>query len=117
MRAPDAPGPRPSYTGWVEPPSSSHTAGAGEDVRLTLYTSAFCEPCMQTRAVLAQAAHMVPRLRVTERDVARASAEAERDRIQVTPTVIVSTAAGDEVFRAEGVPTLQQVLVAAAKAL
>jgi glutaredoxin len=86
-------------------------------VRLTLYTSAFCEPCMQTRAVLAEAARLVPGISVTERDVARASTEAEEDRIQVTPTVIVSTASGDEVFRAEGVPTLQQVLVAAAKAL
>ena len=86
-------------------------------MRLTLYTSAFCEPCMQTRAVLAEAARLVPGISVTERDVARASTEAEEDRIQVTPTVIVATASGDEVFRAEGVPTLQQVLVAAAKAL
>ena len=86
-------------------------------MRLTLYTSAFCEPCMQTRAVLAEAARLVPGISVTERDVARASTAAEEDRIQVTPTVIVSTASGDEVFRAEGVPTLQQVLVAAAKAL
>lgn len=86
-------------------------------MRLTLYTSAFCEPCMQTRAVLAEAARLVPGISVTERDVARASTEAEEDGIQVTPTVIVSTASGDEVFRAEGVPTLQQVLVAAAKAL
>jgi len=72
---------------------------------------------MQTRAVLAEAARLVPGISVTERDVARASTAAEEDRIQVTPTVIVSTASGDEVFRAEGVPTLQQVLVAAAKAL
>jgi hypothetical protein len=96
--------------------SEEHRVGRG-DVRLTLYTSAFCEPCMQTRAVLAEAARLVPGIRVTERDVARASAQAEEDRIHVTPTVIVSTASGDEVFRAEGVPTLQQVLVAAAKAL
>jgi len=86
-------------------------------VRLTLYTSAFCEPCMQTRAVLAEAARLVPQVTVTELDVARNMESAEADRIRVTPTVIVSTPAGDEVFRAEGVPTLQQVLVAAAKAV
>ncbi len=72
---------------------------------------------MQTRAVLAETARLVPTATVTELDVARNAARAEADRIRVTPTVIVSTAAGEEVFRAEGVPTLQQVLVAAAKAV
>lgn len=84
---------------------------------LTLYTSAFCEPCMQTRAVLAEAARVVPRLAVTERDVARSVDLAEADGIRSTPTVIVHALDGSEVFRAEGVPTLQQVLVAAAKAI
>jgi protein-disulfide isomerase len=86
-------------------------------VKLTLYTSAFCEPCMQTRAVLAEASRLVPEATVTELDIARYENRAQADGIRVTPTVIVSTAAGDEVFRAEGVPTLAQVLVAAAKAL
>jgi protein-disulfide isomerase len=86
-------------------------------VKLTLYTSAFCEPCMQTRAVLAEASRLVPEASVTELDIARYEDRAQADGIRVTPTVIVSTAAGDEVFRAEGVPTLAQVLVAAAKAL
>jgi hypothetical protein len=86
-------------------------------VKLTLYTSAFCEPCMQTRAVLAEASRLVPEATVTELDIARYEDRAQADGIRVTPTVIVSTAEGDEVFRAEGVPTLAQVLVAAAKAL
>ena len=86
-------------------------------MKLTLYTSAFCEPCMQTRAVLAEASRLVPEASVTELDIARNEDRAEADGIRVTPTVIVSTAAGEEVFRAEGVPTLAQVLVAAAKAL
>lgn len=72
---------------------------------------------MQTRAVLAEAARLVPQVSVTELDVARNIQSAEADGIRVTPTVIVSTAEGSEVFRAEGVPTLQQVLVAAAKAV
>ncbi|WP_431247316.1 thioredoxin family protein [Leifsonia xyli] len=87
------------------------------EARLTLYTSAFCEPCMQTRAVLAEAARLAPRIAVTERDVARNLEQAERDRIRSTPTVIVHAADGSEVFRAEGVPTLAQVLSAAARAL
>ncbi|MFF1574620.1 thioredoxin [Leifsonia sp. NPDC058292] len=86
-------------------------------MKLTLYTSAFCEPCMQTRAVLAEASRLVPAATVTEFDVARNMEQAEADRIRVTPTVIVSTADGAEVFRAEGVPTLGQVLAAAAKAV
>jgi hypothetical protein len=94
-----------------------HLSGSIRVMNLTLYTSAFCEPCMQTRAILAEASRLVPAATVTELDVARNVERAETDRIRVTPTVIVSTAAGDEVFRAEGVPTLQQVLVAAAKAV
>jgi protein-disulfide isomerase len=86
-------------------------------MELRLYTSAFCEPCMQTRAVLAEAARLVPDAKVTELDVARNNDSAEADRIRFTPTVIVNNADGVEVFRAEGVPTLQQVLVAAAKAI
>lgn len=84
---------------------------------LILYTSAFCQPCTQTRAVLAEAARIAPRLSVTERDVARSMELAEADGIRSTPTVIVSAADGTEVFRAEGVPTLQQVLAAAARAV
>ena len=52
-----------------------------------------------------------------ELDVARDVAEAEADGIRITPTVIIRDADGVEVFRATGVPTLAQVLVAAAKAL
>jgi alkyl hydroperoxide reductase subunit AhpF len=87
------------------------------EAQLILYTSAFCEPCMQTRAVLAEAARLAPRIVVTELDVARHAERAEHDSIRSTPTVIVTGANGDEVFRAEGVPTLAQVLAAAAKAL
>ncbi|WP_431277314.1 thioredoxin family protein [Leifsonia poae] len=94
-----------------------HRAQEVADMKLTLYTSAFCEPCMQTRAVLAEASRLVPTATVMEFDVAREMERAEADSIRITPTVIVSTADGEEVFRAEGVPTLQQVLIAAAKAV
>jgi len=86
-------------------------------VIVDLYTSAFCEPCHLTRAVLADAVRLVPAAEVTERDVVHSEAQAEADNIRVTPTVIVRSADGTEVFRAEGVPTLPQVLSALAKAI
>jgi len=86
-------------------------------MELTYFSSAFCEPCMQTRAVLAEVERLVPQASVRELDVARDVVEAEADGIRITPTVIIRDAAGVEVFRATGVPTLAQVLVAAAKAL
>jgi len=86
-------------------------------MEFTFFTSAFCEPCAQTRAVLAEAARLVPHATVRELDVARDSEEAEANGIHNTPTVIVKNEAGTEVFRAAGVPSLAQVLVAASKAL
>lgn len=86
-------------------------------MELVLYTSAFCEPCMQTRVVLAEAARLVPEARVEEFDVVRYEDQAIGDGIRSTPTVIVRTPDGVEVFRAEGVPTLTQLLTAAAKAI
>jgi protein-disulfide isomerase len=54
---------------------------------------------------------------VHEFDVARHVDEAAAAGIRVTPTVVVLDDARREVFRAEGAPTLQQVLVALAKAV
>ena len=82
-----------------------------------LYTSAFCEPCHLTRAVLADAARLVPAAQIVERDIVKFESRAEVDGILVTPTVIVRSADGTEVFRAQGVPTLPQVLTALAKAI
>jgi hypothetical protein len=87
------------------------------EVIVDLYTSAFCEPCHLTRAVLADAARLVPAAQIVERDVVAFEAQAEVDGIEVTPTVIVRSADGIEVFRARGVPTLPQVLTALAKAV
>jgi thiol-disulfide isomerase/thioredoxin len=89
----------------------------GSGVIVDLYTSAFCEPCHLTRAVLADAARLVPDAEIVERDIVASEAQAEVDGIRVTPTVIVRGADGVEVFRAEGVPTVPQVLAAFAKAL
>lgn len=72
---------------------------------------------MLTRAALAEAAKFVPSAKIAELDIVRDVEEAERAGIRSTPTVIVLTDAGEEVFRAEGIPTVNQVLTAFAKAL
>lgn len=86
-------------------------------MQLVLYTSAFCTPCTQARSVLTDAARLVPQATVIERDVATENELAYDDEIRITPTVVVLNDAGTEVFRAVGVPTLNQVLAAAAQAL
>ncbi len=88
-----------------------------QTVQLVLFSSAFCEPCMQTRTVLEEAARLIPGASFADLDVVAHVDEAEAEGIEVTPTVLIRNAAGDEVFRAEGAPNLNQVLVAAAKAL
>ena len=68
-----------------------------------------------TRAVLKQVAELVPAAKIAELDVAIDTTEAEKAGIRSTPTVIVVGSDGVEVFRAEGVPTVNQVLVAFAR--
>lgn len=86
-------------------------------MQLTLVTSAFCGACARTRAVLNDAVRYLPDARITEIDVASDPNAAEALDIRFTPTVIISDDAGTTVFRAEGVPTVPQVLSAAVKAL
>lgn len=84
---------------------------------LLFFSSAFCEPCHQTRAVLEEVARLVPAARIVELDVAAHPDESERAGIRSTPTVVVLNASDVEVFRAEGAPTRDQVLVALARAV
>ena len=60
---------------------------------------------------------LLPNVKIAELDVARDTAQAERAGIRSTPTVVVASEDGTEVFRAEGVPTVNQVLAALAKAV
>ncbi|WP_144876840.1 thioredoxin family protein [Microbacterium sp. 1.5R] len=87
------------------------------NVELTLVTSAFCGACARTRSVLAEASRYLPGATITEIDVARDPDAAEALDITSTPTVIIRDAAGVQVFRAEGVPTVPQVLAAGVRAL
>lgn len=86
-------------------------------MELTLVSSSFCGACARTRAVLADAVRFLPDATVTEIDVALDPDAAEALDIRFTPTVIIRDAAGTTVFRAEGVPTVPQVLTAAVRAL
>ena len=86
-------------------------------MRFTLYSAAFCEPCAQTRAVLKEALRLIPTASLVELDVAAHGEEAEANFIRNTPTVVIAKEDGTEVYRAHGVPSLDQVLVGAAKAL
>jgi hypothetical protein len=82
-----------------------------------LYSMSFCGACRRTRAVLDRAAQLVPGTTVREYDVAFAPDRAAAEEIRSTPTVLLRSSAGIELMRAEGVPTLDHVLVAAARAL
>lgn len=85
-------------------------------MRVDLYSSSFCGACQQVVSVLDQATRLVPALVVTEYNIAVTPDRAEADAVRVTPTTVVRTDGGREVFRAEGVPTLTQVLTSLALA-
>jgi len=86
-------------------------------VKLLFFSSSFCDPCIQTRSVLEQVSTLVPAAAIAELDVAKHNEQAAQAGIRSTPTVVVLDANDSEVFRAEGVPTVNQVLVALAKAV
>ncbi|HEU4848914.1 MAG TPA: thioredoxin [Terrimesophilobacter sp.] len=86
-------------------------------MKVDLYSSSFCGACTATRAALTEAVRLVPDAELTETNIAHDPVRAEAADIRATPTVVISTDDGTEVFRAEGVPTIPQVLVAFARAL
>lgn len=85
-------------------------------MKLLFFASAFCDPCVQTRAVLDRVWKLVPAVTIVELDIARDEAESERAGIRSTPTIVVLGSDDVEVFRATGVPTTNQVLTALAQA-
>jgi len=95
----------------------SARADVDQCVIVDLYSSSFCGACTATRTVLDEAARLVPAATIVERNVASDPDAAASERIRSTPTVIVRREDGTEVFRAEGVPTVDRVLGALALAL
>ena len=57
-------------------------------MRVLLFTSAFCDPCIRTRAVLAQVSEILPAAQIVERDIVRDNIEAELEGIRSTPTTM-----------------------------
>ncbi|TPW74596.1 thioredoxin family protein [Schumannella soli] len=86
-------------------------------MRVDFYSSSFCAPCAAARSVLDDAAKLLPQLEIVERNVAQHPDAADADRIGSTPTMIVRSGDGAEVYRAEGVPSVNQLLVALARAV
>jgi protein-disulfide isomerase len=82
-----------------------------------LFSSAFCGPRRTARTVVGQAVRLVPQARVDEVDVADETARAEAADVRSTPTILVRTDDGTEVFRAAGAPTLPQLLAAMGRAV
>jgi hypothetical protein len=82
-----------------------------------LFSTSFCAACSQTRAVLERAIELVPGATLVDHDLAREPRLAEAQNIEHSPTTIIRDANGVELYRAVGVPTLPQVLVAAARAI
>lgn len=91
-------------------------------MNVTLYTSSFCGACTAARGVLDRAVELVTAsaaasVTLTEINVATDPEAAENAHITSTPTITVGTEQGEQVFRAEGVPSLPQALQALALAI
>jgi hypothetical protein len=82
-----------------------------------LFSTSFCAACSQTRAVLERAIELVPGATLVDHDLASEPTLAEAENIEHSPTTIIRDGNGVELYRAVGVPTLPQVLVAAARAI
>ena len=94
----------------------SPAAAAADAVHFELFSTSFCGACRQTRMALNRVLQLVPGSTLTELDVAGAPAHAESLAIEHTPTTIIRDTEGREVYRAVGVPSLPQILVATARA-
>jgi len=89
--------------------------GLGERATLLQFSSAFCAPCRATRRVLEDVASSVPGVIHLEVDAEHHLDVVRRLGILRTPTTLVLSDQGDEVARATGAPSKQQVLAALGK--
>lgn len=102
----------------AEVPSTSVLAGTpwadrlGERFTLLQFSSAFCAPCRATRRILEDVAGAVPGVEHLEVDAEHHLDVVRRLGILRTPTTLILDGAGNELTRAAGAPTKQQVLAA-----
>ncbi|HEY9562522.1 MAG TPA: thioredoxin family protein [Nocardioides sp.] len=88
----------------------------GERATLLQFSSAFCAPCRATRRTLGEVAEIVPGVRHIEVDAELHLALVRELGIMRTPTTLVLDASGQEVTRAAGAPSKDQVLQALGRA-
>lgn len=84
----------------------------GERYTLLQFSSAFCAPCRATRRILEDVAGVVPGVRHLEVDAEHHLDVVRRLGILRTPTTLILDGSGNELTRAAGAPTKQQVLAA-----
>ncbi|MFJ2619411.1 glutaredoxin family protein [Glutamicibacter sp. NPDC087344] len=84
-------------------------------MKLELYSQPFCAPCVSTRQVVHRAQQLLPTLEVEEINVVEQVARGEALGITSTP-VIRLMVDGQQKFRGEQPPTLNQLLTAIAQA-
>jgi thiol-disulfide isomerase/thioredoxin len=82
----------------------------GERATLLQFSSAFCAPCRATRRVLGDVAQAVPGVVHVEVDAEHHLELVRRLGILRTPTTLVLDSRGQEVSRASGAPTKDEVI-------
>jgi thiol-disulfide isomerase/thioredoxin len=114
-------GARPAERSEGQPVSVLHGADIehelGERATLLQFSSAFCAPCRATRRVLAEVAGMVPGVVHVEVDAEHHLTLVRRLGVSRTPTTLILDAEGQEISRASGAPTRDEVLATLAKSL
>jgi hypothetical protein len=98
-------------------PTPGSAAGQAPGVHFELFSTSFCGACRQTRMVLGRVLDLVPGSTLVEYDIAVDPERAEALAIEHSPTTIIRDGSGREISRATGVPSIPQVLVAAARTI
>jgi thiol-disulfide isomerase/thioredoxin len=89
----------------------------GERATLLQFSSAFCAPCRAARRVLSEVARVVPGVVHVEVDAEHHLELVRRLGVSRTPTTLVLDAHGQEVSRASGAPTRDEVLATLARSV
>jgi thiol-disulfide isomerase/thioredoxin len=100
----------PADLAWSRVAAAVPGAALGERATLVQFSSAFCAPCRTTRRVLAHIAESEPGVVHVEIDAELHLDLVRHVGILRTPTTLLLGPAGQELGRAGGVPSREQVL-------
>jgi thiol-disulfide isomerase/thioredoxin len=95
---------------WSDVAAAVPDVQPGERATLVQFSSAFCAPCRATRRILGDVAATVPGVVHVEIDAEHHLDLVRRVGVLRTPTTLVLGPTGQEVTRAAGAPTREQVL-------